>query len=169
LAIPIEFVIYQLIEPKAMELRSMANTSSLYGKAIFILSFLIFSCIGSLAQQKTANYVSVSGNETDRLQITVTRTNKSPKNIADALNSTGYVLTGYLEISIKQTDGQAKTRRISITGDVSTDGVPSTITIPSSVVGVPDLTLGCFFDKSLNLELVGDNRRPHPRIMYLVK
>jgi hypothetical protein len=36
-------------------------------------------------------------------------------------------------------------------------------------MGVPDMTLGCYFDKSLNLELTGDNTRHYPHIMYLVK
>ena len=119
-------------------------------------------------EQKTATYVSVSNAEADRLHITVTRDRRPATNIIDVFR-TGYVLTGYLEISTKRSDGRPQVRRIPITGGVSTDGVPSTITIPSSVIGVPDLTLGCFFDRSLNLQLVGDNRRPFPHIMYLVK
>lgn len=70
---------------------------------------------------------------------------------------------------MKQPDGTTKVRRIPITGRVDIDGVPSTITIPSSVMGVPDMTLGCYFNKSLNLELRGDNTRHYPHIMYLVK
>jgi hypothetical protein len=36
-------------------------------------------------------------------------------------------------------------------------------------MGVPDQTLGCYFNKSLDLELTGDNTRPYPHILYLVK
>jgi hypothetical protein len=112
------------------------------------------------AQQKTANYIATSGNRTNRLQITVVRNVNS---------STGYDLKGYFDVSVKQSDGTTTSRHIAITGEVSTEGVPSAIAIPSSEVGVPDLTLGCFFDRSLNLQLVGDNRRSFPRIMYLVR
>jgi hypothetical protein len=119
-------------------------------------------------EQKTANYVSTSNNEIDRLQIAVTRERRPAKNIIDAFRS-GYVLTGYFEISTKKSGGEIRVRRIPITGEVATNGVPSTITIPSSIIGVPDRTLGCFFDRSLNLRLVGDNRRSFPRIMYRVK
>jgi hypothetical protein len=112
------------------------------------------------AQQKTANYIATSGTTTNRLQITV---------VTDRNSSTGYDLRGYFETSMKQPDGTVKSRRIEVTGEVSTDGVPAAITIPSSAVGVPDLTLACFFDKSLNLQLVGDNRRSFPRMMYLVR
>lgn len=134
----------------------MASRASL--RITLISIFLVVfgtDCAAPPAQQKTATYVATAGNETDRLQITVTR------------NS--LVLAGYFEVSVKQSDGTVKVRRTAITGDVSTDGVPSTITIPSSIVGVPDLTLGCFFDGSLNLQLVGDNRRPYPRLMLRVK
>ena len=127
-------------------------------RAVSLLAFSLVLCVGcvpSHAQQKTATYIAVSGNETDRLQLTVTRGSLE--------------LTGYLEVSVKQPDGKAKVGRTPITGSVSTDGVPASITIPSPTVGVPDLTLGCFFDSSLNLQLVGDNRRRFPRLMRLVK
>ena len=101
-------------------------------------------------RQKTANYIVVVPNETDRLQMTVTQNSLA--------------LTGYLEVSIKQPDGTHKVRRTEIGGDVSTDGVPATITIPSrTCLAVSDLTLACFFDQSLNLRLVGDNNRRFPR------
>jgi hypothetical protein len=74
-----------------------------------------------------------------------------------------------LQVSVTQPDGTTKVRRIPITGRVDIDGVPSTITIPSAVMGVPDQTLGCYFNKSLDLELTGDNTRPYPHILYLVK
>jgi uncharacterized membrane protein AbrB (regulator of aidB expression) len=122
---------------------------------VMLLALLGTACVAPHAQQKTANYIAVTPNETDRLQITVTR------------NS--LVWSGYIEASAKQPDGTVKVRRIAVTGDVSTDGVPASITIPSSVVGVPDLTLGCLFDRSLNLHLFGDNTRRFPRLMYLVK
>jgi hypothetical protein len=122
---------------------------------VMFLALLRGACAVPHAQQSTASYIAVTPNETDRLQITVTR------------NS--LVLTGYIEASVKQPNGTIKVRRVAITGDVSTDGVPASITIPSSVVGVPDLTLGCFFDAALNLELVGDNTRRFPRFMRLVR
>lgn len=55
-----------------------------------ILSLVVFgiACAVNPAGQKTATYVAVSNNETDRLQIIVT-----PNSL---------VLNGYLEISIKQ-------------------------------------------------------------------
>jgi prenyltransferase beta subunit len=128
-------------------------TKKSYWPCITLAFTLLASCAG--AQQITATYSAVTGPETDRLTITVTRGSMT--------------LTGIWVVSLKQTDGTTRSRQIPITGRVDTDGVPSTITIPSYVMGVPDQTLGCFFDKSLNLELVGDNRRPYPHIMYLVK
>jgi hypothetical protein len=104
--------------------------------------------------QRSADYITTSGNETDRLHMVVTRGSS--------------VLSGYVEIELKDTGGKTTTRRIPITGEVSTDGVPATITIPSAQIGIADLTLGCFFDKSLNLQLVGDNRRRYPHLMYRV-
>lgn len=127
------------------------------------LTALVFCLILGLghsvlhAQEKTANYIAANGNVTNRLQITVIR---------DSYGS--YGLKGYFEVAIKQPDGTTKTRRIPVTGTVSTDGVPASITIPSSTIGVPDLTLGCFFDGKLNLQLVGDERRAYPRLMHLV-
>jgi len=140
----------------------MATEHRFQNMAIALMIVVIFGSVPGYvcAQQKTANYIATSGNITNELQITVVR---------DRNSYTGYDLKGYFLVSVKQPDGTVKSRRIEITGEVDTDGVPSTITIPSSVVGVPDLTLGCFFDKSLNLELVGDNRRSFPHIMYLVK
>ncbi len=119
--------------------------------------------------QKTSKYIAISKNETDLLQLTVTRDTRPINSIIDALSSSGYTLSGELAISLKQPNGSVTVRRIPITGIVATDGVPSTITIPSSVIGVPDLELGCFFDKSLNLELFGDNDRPYPHLMHLVQ
>jgi hypothetical protein len=123
----------------------------------FILVILAqgVSCVGAQMAQKSATYIAVSEGVTSRLRITVTRGSRD--------------LVGELNISRKQSDGTVKVQRIPITGTVATDGVPASITIPSEVMGVPDLTLGCFFDQSLNLELSGDNRRPYPHIMYLVK
>jgi hypothetical protein len=97
---------------------------------IVVLAVLSTTCSppASRLRQKTANYIAVFPNETDRLQMTVTQ------------NS--LVLTGYLEVSTKRPDGTVKVQRTEIGGDVSTDGVPATITIPSSVLGVSDLTLG---------------------------
>jgi hypothetical protein len=69
--------------------------------------------------RKTATYTAVTGNETDMLKITVTRGSM--------------VLTGVLQVSLKQQDGTIKVRRIPITGRVDIDGVPSTITIPSAL------------------------------------
>lgn len=109
----------------------------------------------TLAGQSSANYTATFGNETDRLHIVVTRGSLA--------------LSGYLEIATKNSDGKVTVRRVPITGDVSTDGVPSSIIIPSSVMGESGLTLGCFFDSSHNLELVGDNRVRYPHLMYLVK
>lgn len=122
-----------------------------------VLAIVGIACSVLSAQEKTANYIAF-GDETDRLQITVFRQPDSE-----------YGLRGYFDVSIKQPSGPPKTRRIPITGTASTDGVPASITIPSSTMGVADLTLGCFFDRSLNLQLVGDNRRAFPRLMYLVK
>lgn len=100
-----------------------------------VLAIVGIACSALSAQEKTANYIATIGDETDRLQITVFRQPDSE-----------YGLRGYLDISKKQPSGPPKTRRIPITGTASTDGVPATITIPSSTMGVPDLTLGCFFD-----------------------
>jgi len=133
----------------------MASKYSLLRAGILTLVFFGAACTTQRADQKSANYIAVSGNETDRLRITVTR------------NS--LVLTGYFEVSVKQPDGTVNTRRVPITGDVGTDGVPATIVIPSSAVGVPDLTFGCFFDQSLNLQLTGDPRIRYPHLMYLVR
>jgi hypothetical protein len=99
--------------------------------------------------QKIADYIAVFPNETDRLRLIVSKNSLT--------------LSGYLEASIKRPNGTVKVLHTEITGDVSTSGVPATITIPSSVLGVPDLTLGCLFDRSLNLEVFGDNRVRFPR------
>ena len=116
-------------------------------------------------EQRTATYMAVSNNVTYRLHIIVTQDTRPATNIIDALSRTGYVLTGYYEISTKQSDGKLKVLGVPITGEVNTAGVPSNITIPSSHIGVPDMRYDCFFDKSLNLRL-GTDDSP---IMYLVK
>ena len=112
------------------------------------------------AEHKSATYIAVLNGETDTLHLTV---------VPDAMSGGGYRLFGFFEVIIKQSGGELTSKRILIRGDVSTDGVPSSITFPSSVIGVPDLTLGCFFDESLNLHLVGDNTRSFPHFVCLVK
>ena len=133
----------------------MASKYGMLRAGILTLVFLGAACTTQRADQKTATYIAVMGNETDRLRLTVTR------------NS--LVLTGYFEVSTRRPDGTVDTRRVAITGDVDTDGVPSTVVVPSSVVGVPDQTIGCFFDGSLNLHLNGDPRIRYPHLMYLVR
>ena len=133
----------------------MASKYSLLRAGILSLVFFGAACTTQRADEKSATYIAVMGNETDRLRLTVTR------------NS--LVLTCYFEVSIRQPDGTVNARRVAITGDVATDGVPATVVIPSSVVGVPDQTFACFFDDSLNLHLSGDPRIRYPHLMYLVR
>ena len=121
-----------------------------------LLAVLCIACgSSSPGQTKSADYIAVFPTETDKLHLIVTRGSLE--------------LSGYFDISAKGKYGAVKTKRIPITGTVSTDGVPAGLTIPSSVVGVPDLSLGIFFDRDLNLQLVGDNNRPFPHRMRRVK
>ena len=64
---------------------------------------------------------------------------------------------------------KANTKRIPVSGEVNTEGVPVTITIPSSQVGAADVEFGMFYDSDLNLQLVGNNNIPHPRLMKRVR
>src|SRR5579863_461459 len=93
------------------------------GVRLISLLLLIAVCAGchstgseSASGQRTADYVAVIGNETDRLELVVTRGSNQ--------------LSGYLDVSIKKPDGSISNRRVLITGEVSTDGVPSALTIP---------------------------------------
>jgi hypothetical protein len=102
------------------------------------------------AEQRTANFAFTSPTETDRLQVSYPRGSR--------------VWSGFLEVSAK-----GSTKRIPVSGEVNTEGVPVTITIPSSQVGAADVEFGMFYDSDLNLQLVGNNNIPHPRLMKRVR
>ncbi len=110
---------------------------------------------GAQAEQRTANFIFTSPTETDRLQVSYPRGSR--------------VWGGFLDISAKQKDGEVKTKHIPVNGEVNTEGVPVTITIPSLQVGAADTEFGMFYDSDLNLQLVGNNNIPHPRLMKRVK
>lgn len=123
---------------------------------VAVLSTVIvgtISCDGPVlaqAEQRTANFIFTSPAETDRLQVSYPRGSR--------------VWNGFLEISAR-----GNTKRIPVSGEVNTEGVPVTITIPSSQVGAADVEFGMFYDSDLNLQLVGNNNIPHPRLMKRVK
>ncbi len=101
------------------------------------------------AEQRTANFIFASPTETDRLQVSYPRSSR--------------VWSGFLDISAKGKDGETKSKRIPVSGEVNTKGVPVTITIPASQLGAADVQFGMFYDSDLNLQLVGNNNIPHPR------
>ena len=110
---------------------------------MFLSAFLTVACNGPVAsnvnaEQRTANFIFTSPTETDRLQVSYPRGSR--------------VWSGFLDVAAKQKDGEVKAKRIPVSGEVNTEGVPVTITIPSSQVGAADVEFGMFYDNNLNLE-----------------
>ena len=71
-----------------------------------------------------------------------------------------YALSGSALVFTKLADGKITTREVQIIDyTIASDGVPATITFPSSKLGEPDKTFGLFFSGE-TLELVGPGCNP---------
>lgn len=71
-----------------------------------------------------------------------------------------YTLSGSALIITKDAAGKLSSREVPIIDyTISTDGVPATITFPSSTLGQPDKTFALFFSGN-KLEMVGPGCNP---------